>query len=175
MDLQIFEARYLDMVSRCFKQSRNFAVVSLESGSESAPGDMRFNALGCEAQIIDWQQRDNGLLGIRVQGRRRLRVTSAEVAADGLVSGLVDWQPEQSDQPLEAEHDDLLTLHQALMQHPMSAGLGLPEIADSQQRLGYQLAFLLPFSLQQKARLLAIDQPEQRLAQITDWLQEMQA
>ncbi|MEB3735215.1 hypothetical protein ULF88_16675 [Halopseudomonas pachastrellae] len=70
LDLQIFEARYLDMVSRCFRQQQGFVVVGLESGSEVGSGNLRFGAIGCEARIIDWQQRDNGLLGIRVGGRR---------------------------------------------------------------------------------------------------------
>ena len=68
LDLQIFEARYLDMVSRCFRQQQGFVVVGLESGSEVGSGNLRFGAIGCEARIIDWQQRDNGLLGIRVLG-----------------------------------------------------------------------------------------------------------
>ena len=35
LDLQIFEARYLDMVSRCFRQQQGFVVVGLEEGSEA--------------------------------------------------------------------------------------------------------------------------------------------
>lgn len=175
MDLQIFEARYLDMLSRCFKHAERFLIVALESGPESGSGDLRFNALGCEAHIIDWQQRDNGLLGIRVEGRRRGRIQAAEVAEDGLVSGEIDWMPEQADAPLLAEHEDLVVLHQALMQHPLAEGLGLPEVAGSQQRLGYQLAFLLPFSLDQKVALLNLDHPGARLRQINEWLEIMQA
>ncbi|WP_373185096.1 LON peptidase substrate-binding domain-containing protein [Halopseudomonas sp.] len=175
IDLQIFEARYLDMLSRCFKQGESFLIVALESGPETGSGGLRFNALGCEAHIIDWQQRDNGLLGIRVEGRRRGRIESADVAEDGLVSGQISWLAEHADAPLLAEHDDLMVLHQALMQHPLAEGLGLPEVAGSQQRLSYQLAFLLPFSLDQKVALLNIDDPRTRLRQVNDWLEIMQA
>lgn len=175
IDLQIFEARYLDMLSRCFKQGESFLIVALESGPETGSGDLRFNALGCEAQIIDWQQRENGLLGIRVEGRRRGRIESADVAEDGLVSGHISWLAEQADAPLLAEHDDLMVLHEALMQHPLAQGLGLPDVAGSQQRLSYQLAFLLPFSLDQKVALLNIDDPRTRLRQVNDWLEIMQA
>ena len=35
LDLQLFEARYLDMVSRCFKAGEGFVVVALEKGPES--------------------------------------------------------------------------------------------------------------------------------------------
>lgn len=175
LDLQIFEARYLDMVSRCFKRDEGFIVVPLESGPEAGSGNLRFNALGCEAKIIDWQQRDNGLLGIRVTGLRRTQVSDVRVASDGLVEADAQWVEEAPDQPLDAAHADLLALRDSLMQHPMAASLGLPPINDSQQRLGYQLAFLLPFSIEQKAALLAAHDPASRLEQIAEWLQAMQS
>ncbi|SDR83722.1 hypothetical protein SAMN05216421_0419 [Halopseudomonas xinjiangensis] len=175
LDLQIFEARYLDMISRCFKREEGFVVVPLESGPEAGSGNLRFNALGCEARIIDWQQRDNGLLGIRVQGSRRVRISDVSVADDGLIEAQTSWVDEAADQPLGAAQADLLALRDSLMQHPMAASLGLPPVEDSQQRLGYQLAFLLPFSLEQKTELLATDAPERRLELIGDWLQAMQS
>lgn len=175
LDLQIFEARYLDMVSRCFKRDEGFVVVPLESGPEAGSGNLRFTALGCEAKIIDWQQRDNGLLGIRVTGLRRVQVSDVSVANDGLVEADAEWIEEALDRPLEAPHADLLALRDSLMQHPMAASLGLPSIDDSQQRLGYQLAFLLPFSIEQKAALLAAHDPASRLEQIAEWLQAMQS
>ncbi|PKM31854.1 MAG: ATP-dependent protease [Gammaproteobacteria bacterium HGW-Gammaproteobacteria-11] len=175
MDLQIFEARYLDMVSRSFKQGEDFLIVPLDTGPEVGNGDLRFSAIGCEALIVDWQQRDNGLLGIRVKGGRRARIRAAEVAADGLVRGVPDWLPEAPDAPLDDQHDDLMTLHGTLMEHPLAEGLGLPPVAGSQQRLGYQLAFLLPFDLDQKVALLATDSAALRLELINDWLEQMQA
>lgn len=175
MDLQIFEARYLDMVSRCFKRDETFLIMPLESGPESGLGDLRFAAMGCEAQIVDWQQRDNGFLGLRIEGRRRGQVSVVEVAADGLVSAQVQWIEEPPDQVLAVEHEDLRALHAALLDHPIAQGLGLPALADSQQQLGYELAFLLPFSLDQKAILLATESPGARLQQISEWLELMQA
>lgn len=175
MDLQIFEARYLDMVSRSFKQNETFLIMPLESGPEAGTGDLRFAATGCEAAIVDWQQRDNGLLGIRVEGRRRGRVSEVDVAADGLVNASVVWLEEQPDEVLLAEHEDLRALHAALLDHPIAEGLGLPTLGDSQQQLSYELAFLLPFSLDQKAVLLTIESPDARLQQISEWLELMQA
>ncbi|SDS22989.1 hypothetical protein SAMN05216271_1449 [Halopseudomonas sabulinigri] len=175
LDLQLFEARYLDMVSRCFKAGEGFVVVALEKGPESGTGDLRFSALGCEAQIVDFQQRDNGLLGIRVLGGRRAQVSDVEVAADGLVLAQVQWRAEAEDDNLVVAHDELETLHAALLEHPLASGLGLPPIGRSQQALAYQLAYLLPFSLDQKTHLLALDHPAERLQQITEWLEVLQA
>ncbi len=175
LDLQIFEARYLDMVSRCFKQERGFFIVGLEAGPEVGSGNLKFSALGCEARIIDWQQRDNGLLGIRVLGNRRGRIQEVAVADDGLVNAEVYWLPEAADAPPGEGHVDLLALRESLLQHPLGAGLGLPEVSASQQALAYQLAYLLPFSLEQKTALLAIEDPGRRLDQIDEWLHAMQS
>jgi uncharacterized protein len=175
LDLQLFEARYLDMVSHCFKAGEGFVIVALEKGPEAGAGDLRFSALGCEAQIVDFQQRDNGLLGIRVVGGRRAQVSDVEVAADGLVVAQVAWRAEAEDGNLGAEHDELETLHAALMQHPLASGFGLPPVDRSQQALAYQLTYLLPFSLDQKTHLLSLDQPAERLQQISEWLEVLQA
>lgn len=175
LDLQLFEARYLDMVSRCFKAGQGFVVVALEKGPEAGTGDLRFSALGCEAQIVDFQQRDNGLLGIRVTGARRAHVSEVEVAGDGLVVAHASWREEVADQPLASEHEELESLHATLLEHPLASGLGLPPIGNSQQALAYQLTYLLPFSLDQKTLLLGLDQPEERLQQISDWLEVLQA
>jgi len=175
LDLQIFEARYLDMVSQCFKREQGFVVVGLEAGPEAGSGNLRFSAVGCEARIIDWQQRENGLLGIRVLGGRRGRARDIEVAADGLVTAQIDWLQEAPDAPPSEAHADLMALRESLLQHPLGAGLGLPDVATSQQALAYQLAYLLPFSLEQKTALLTIEEPERRLAQIDEWLHAMQS
>ena len=66
LDLQIFEARYLDMLSRCLRQGSDFGVVCILEGREVGEAARRFADIGCAAGIRDWQQRPNGLLVIRV-------------------------------------------------------------------------------------------------------------
>jgi hypothetical protein len=60
LDLQIFEARYLDMISRCMKQGEGFGVVCIVEGQEVGEAAEHFSAIGCEARICDFQQRPNG-------------------------------------------------------------------------------------------------------------------
>ena len=84
LDLQIFEARYLDMISRCMKQGSGFGVVCIIEGAEVGDAASHFAAIGCEARVCDFQQRPNGLLGIRVEGGRRFRVERAQVLPDQL-------------------------------------------------------------------------------------------
>lgn len=174
LDLQIFEARYLDMVSACMRRGEGFGVVVLLEGREVGEAARRFSTLGCEALIRDFQQRPNGLLGIRVEGGRRLRVGEVGVQADQLTLAEVNWLDEAEDAPLLAEHADLAALLSALAEHPLVAGLGMGGVVAGQQALANQLAYLLPFSIEQKLQLLQLDAPLQRLELIQYLLDRMQ-
>ena len=174
LDLQIFEARYLDMVSACMRRGEGFGVVALLEGREVGEAARRFSTLGCEALIRDFQQRPNGLLGIRVEGGRRLRVGEVGVQADQLTLAEVGWLDEVEDAPLLAEHADLAALLSALAEHPLVAGLSMGGVVAGQQALANQLAYLLPFSIEQKLQLLQLDAPLQRLELIQHLLDRMQ-
>ncbi|MDX5371476.1 MAG: LON peptidase substrate-binding domain-containing protein [Pseudomonadaceae bacterium] len=174
LDLQIFEARYLDMISACMKRGEGFGVVGILEGQEVGEAAGRFSALGCEALIRDFQQRPNGLLGIRVEGARRFRVGKAVVQPNQLTLAEVDWLDEADDAPLQAEHADLAALLGALAEHPLVAALGMGGAVGGQQALANQLAYLLPFAIEQKLQLLALDSPLQRLRLLQSFLDRLQ-
>ncbi|PYC20175.1 ATP-dependent protease [Aquipseudomonas alcaligenes] len=174
LDLQIFEARYLDMVSACMRRGEGFGVVGILEGQEAGEAARRFSALGCEALIRDFQQRPNGLLGIRVEGGRRFRVGRVEVQPNQLTLAEVDWLDEAADAPLLAEHADLAALLGALAEHPLVAGLGMGGVVAGQQALANQLAYLLPFAVEQKLQVLLQDEPLRRLELIQSFLDQLQ-
>ncbi|CAI8699140.1 MULTISPECIES: LON peptidase substrate-binding domain-containing protein [Pseudomonas] len=174
LDLQLFEARYLDMISRCMKKGESFGVVCILDGKEVGMAPDGYALIGCEALIRDFKQQDNGLLGIRVEGGRRFRVRDAGVQKDQLLVAEVQWLEELPDQALEEEDADLLALLQALAEHPMVASLDMDTHADGQQALGNQLAYLLPFTEADKIDLLQLDDPQQRLDAIQMLLDELQ-
>ena len=174
LDLQIFEARYLDMIGRCMKQGEGFGVVCITEGSEVGDVPEGFSQIGCEALVTDFQQQDNGLLGIRVVGGRRFRVIDAETQRDNLLLAEVEWLEDPQEQPLQEEDDDLVALLAALAEHPMVAALNMGLTASGQQSLANQLAYLLPFAEEDKIELLEIDDAEERLDAIQDLLDEMQ-
>ena len=86
LDLQIFEARYLDMIGRCMKRGEGFGVVCILEGEQVGKAPPVVASIGCEAVIRDFVQQDNGLLGIRVEGVRRFNLESTEVQKDQLLS-----------------------------------------------------------------------------------------
>ncbi|WP_333984578.1 LON peptidase substrate-binding domain-containing protein [Ectopseudomonas khazarica] len=174
LDLQVFEARYLDMISRCMKQGSGFGVVCIVEGEEVGEAASRFAAIGCEALVRDFQQRTNGLLGIRVEGGRRFRVERAQILPDQLTVAEVHWLEEQPDSPLHGEHADLAALHAALAEHPLVAGLEMAGVVSGQQQLANQLAYLLPLEPGQKLQLLQLDDPGLRLEQLHAMLELLQ-
>ncbi|HEX8542254.1 MAG TPA: LON peptidase substrate-binding domain-containing protein [Pseudomonas sp.] len=174
LDLQLFEARYLDMISRCMKQGEGFGVVCITEGKEVGETPAGYSLIGCEALVRDFQQQDNGLLGIRVEGGRRFRVLSTETQRDQLLLAQVQWLDEPQERPLQEEDADLVALLAALAEHPMVAALNMGLTASGQQSLANQLAYLLPFTEEDKIELLEIDDAEERLDAIQDLLDEMQ-
>jgi uncharacterized protein len=174
LDLQIFEARYLDMIGRCMKQGTGFGVVCIVEGEQVGKAPPVVASIGCEAMIRDFVQQDNGLLGIRVEGVRRFELSQTEVQKDQLLVGEVNWLAEQPDSPLTEHDDDLLALLVALGEHPMVEALDMPRDVDGRQALANQLAYLLPFVEEDKLDLLAIGSPAQRLEEIQKLLERIQ-
>ncbi|WNF47558.1 LON peptidase substrate-binding domain-containing protein [Pseudomonas sp. SG20056] len=174
LDLQIFEARYLDMISRCMKQGQGFGVVCIIDGAEVGEAAGQFSAIGCEALIRDFEQRPNGLLGIRVEGGRRFRVQRAQVLPDQLTLAEVEWLDEQPEQPLDAEHADLVALLGALSAHPLVASLGMSSEPAGQEALANQLAYLLPLDAEQKLQLLETPEVQLRLELLQQLLELLQ-
>ena len=174
LDLQIFEARYLDMIARCMKQGTGFGVVCILEGGEVGEAPQDIARIGCEALIRDFQQQDNGLLGIRVEGGRRFEVLGTELQRDQLLLAQVEWLDDAPEQPLQEEDQDLLALLKALAEHPMVAALNMNTEVAGQQSLSNQLAYLLPFAEADKIELLQVNDPQQRLDGIQVLLDEIQ-
>lgn len=174
LDLQIFEARYLDMVSSCLKAGHGFGVVRIIEGNEVGLAASEYATTGCEALIRDWQQQPNGLLGIRVEGGRRFDVQSAEVQRDQLTVADIIWRSEGEELPIGEEHLELAILLEALGQHPMVKALGMTGPVHGQRSLAHQLAYLLPFQPEQKIELLQLDDPKLQLERVQRWLEKLQ-
>lgn len=174
LDLQLFEPRYLSMLSRCLKQGTGFGVVTILQGQEVGEAPLHFAEIGCEARIIDWQQQPNGMLGIRVEGARRFRVEHAQVQADQLSVADVIWLPEPAELALTPAQDDLQALLLALAEHPRITAMGLDGVVSGQLQLANQLGYLLPFNGLQKLELLSVAEPQACLQLIQRWLDQLQ-
>src|SRR5262252_1411285 len=83
LPLRIFEPRYLDMVKRCMREGSTFGVVLIRSGGETQSSAATYD-VGTLAQIVDFDQLPDGLLGITTRGTERFRADQKRVLDDGL-------------------------------------------------------------------------------------------
>ncbi|GGX69527.1 LON peptidase substrate-binding domain-containing protein [Saccharospirillum salsuginis] len=151
LPLQIFEPRYLMMVSRCTRENEGFVVTLAEPRGGQAQ-------CGCYGKIIDFGQLDNGLLGITVEGLSRVRVTDPERDATGLWWGRIETLPEstsnrQEEQACLLRYQPLLD---ALMEHPYLSSQA-SDTLDSPRGGIHQLMVWLPLDTDIKEALLAED------------------
>jgi len=164
LGLRVFEPRYLDLVRDCGRSGDGFGVCLILEGQE-AGAVATTAAFGTEARIEDFGTGDDGLLTLRVRGRRRFHVQRTRVRDNGLIVASVDWRDPDPDDDLRPEHAVLaLVLKHILEQvdgeHVMSVQL------DDAAWVGWRLIELLPLSDRQRQALLQEDDPHARLDQI---------
>ena len=177
LDLRIFERRYLDMVRDCGRQGSGFGVCLLVDGDEvGAPATPA--AYGTEAVIEDFGTTPDGLLSLRVRGRRRFHASATRVRDNGLLVAQVKWCEGAASTPLRPQHAALATLLAELLdriggEHPGlgHAGANLRQLEEADW-VGWRLAELLPLSDEQRLALLQQDDPHQRLDQLLEWMDE---
>ena len=90
LELKIFEARYLDLVSRCLREQAPFGVVALRAGSEarSAAGEpVQLYEVGTLAELIEVDSPEANILLVRCRGTRRFSLGATRQEADGLWVG----------------------------------------------------------------------------------------
>ena len=164
LQLRVFEPRYLDLVRECSRAQRPFGVNLIlqgrEVGAPAAPA-----AVGTLARIRDFYTLRDGLLGILAEGEARFRVTRTRVRGDGQVRADVALWPDEPARALPPEHGLLATLLDRLLT-AFAADQPLPFEApqlDDAAWVGMRLSELLPLSLEERQRMLEIDDPLQRL------------
>jgi uncharacterized protein len=179
MRLRIFERRYLDMVRECARGDRGFGICQILEGHEA--GLPAVPALiGTHARIIDFHTGDDGLLGLAIEGDRRFRVTRTRANDNGLLHGEVGWLPDEPVQTVPVEFALLQTILERLIESmPGDSGAarwqGVPRSHyDDAGWVGFRLAELLPLNPGEHQRMLEIDEPLRRLAELQDILPRFQ-
>ncbi len=171
LPLRIFEPRYVDMIGRCMREQQGFGVVLIRTGQEArlaADADQPdCFGVGTEAQIIDFNQADNGMLGIVVEGRRKFRVHGTREQADHLLIGEVEFLPEETAGELLPEHDTLVEVLRELTRHPLVQRLNLEVDFEEARSVSLRLAELLPIEPEIKQALLQMRWPRERLTELS--------
>jgi Lon protease-like protein len=170
LPLKIFEARYLDLVSRCLRTGQPFGVVCLTEGREAggARGANRFAPEGTLAHIAQADSPQTGILLIRCIGGMRFELREqATQAADGLWCApavtVEDDTPTAIPAELEASAQELARVARLLADKGGSP-LGEPWLLDDAGWVANRWCEMLPIPLSVRQQLLMEPLPLKRLA-----------
>ncbi|MDH3418514.1 MAG: LON peptidase substrate-binding domain-containing protein [Gammaproteobacteria bacterium] len=169
--LRVFEPRYLSMVSRCMREEHGFGVVLIEKGSEA--GSAEFATTGTLADIVDWHQGSDGLLGLTAEGRERFRVTGYEQQADGLYVGTIQMLAPEPRESLTENFSGLSNLLKGLLEEVGEPYDRMPKDFDDASWVGYRLAEILPLPVSLKQSLLELDDARRRLERLEPHVAEL--
>ena len=170
LPLRIFEPRYVDLVGRCVREQQSFGIIGIQSGQEAGPVPEIYS-VGTEVRIIDFDQGNDGLLNIVVQGEQRFRVDSTRVRDDNLLTAAVTPIPTLEPPPPGTSWPHLDAVFAQLSQHPELADK--VSAAETALDKAYQLLPWLPLANADKVALLSADDAVSMLSKLDKYLDEM--
>ena len=171
--LQLFEPRYIDMLTRCLKEDRGFVVVLLREGLETKK-EAAFYDIGTYVRIIDFQQLENGLLGITVEGEGKVSVVRSWQAPDGLNLGDVECLMDEAECEVPERYTELPSVLRALFRHPVIRDLDMKVDYQDARDVGWRLTELLPLDKQEKQRVVELQDPLARLSRLQTLLEALE-
>jgi Lon protease-like protein len=168
LELKIFETRYLDLMSLCLREQAPFGVVALKSGHEARQASERveLHEVGTLAELIDVDSAQVGILHVRCRGGTRFAVGATRQEKDGL------WRAETTaigdDPPTApaASHADIVkSLADAIATLAAQDARPFlePHRLDDAGWVANRWCEILPFPLEAKQRLMALQDPLARL------------
>jgi uncharacterized protein len=179
LDLQIFERRYIDLVTQCMRTETGFGICLLKKGKETAQvgTQQTIHRIGTYANIIDWDQLPNSLLGITVEGTAKFHIEDCWQADSGVLTANVRFSESDSVGkeaiPVDDEFSALSQLLENLESHPLVEQKNLIIDYDNLWDLGWRLAELIPIENAKKQFLLEMDDPWERIENIEQLVSEL--
>jgi len=165
LPLRIFEPRYLDMIGECMRSSAQFGVILIRGGGETGPVSAMAE-VGTSAQVVDFEQHDDGLLGILCRGGRRFRVLRREARANGLHVAQVEWLAPSARSALDAGDQPLAAvLRKVLVKMGETARFLEPDFEDANW-VSNRIAELLPIGAERQQELLEISDAAERIQRL---------
>lgn len=171
LPLKVFEARYLDMVSRCLKDEQPFGVCLIHRGQEV--GEAAEPApVGTLAHIERWDMPEAGVLHLLVRGGDRFEIESSAISGQLVTAEVRRWPPEPV-RRVPPEYLELSGFLQRLLDEYGDTLIPPPHRMDDAGWVGMRLAQLLPVASADKQRWLQEREPLARLADIAQVLENL--
>lgn len=167
LELKIFEARYLDLMSRCMRESAPFGVVGLKSGREvKGAGGVELFEVGTTAELIDVDSASTGILLVRCRGGKRFTLEATRQEPDGLWVGAVSAiDGDAAVAPSSSQADIVKSLVEAIAALAAQGARPFlePHRFDDAGWVANRWCEILPLPVEAKQRLLTLMDPVARL------------
>ncbi|MFT4713592.1 MAG: Lon protease-like protein [Candidatus Azotimanducaceae bacterium] len=178
LPLQIFEPRYLDMVKQCMKDDVGFGIVMIQEGTQilkSSEEQLPSVAFaGTYVSIVDFDQRDNGMLGIVVEGQVKFSIRDQYENSERLMMADVEFLKIEPRESLPDDKAHLGEILASLLEHEAVEALRLSVDLQDASEVGGRLTELLPIPKGLKQRLLEMRNPIARLEDLDKLILKMQ-
>ena len=176
LSLKVFEPRYLDLVSRCLRQTTPFGVVCLNQGTEThTPGAarVRFELVGVLAHLEEVDAEQPSILRVRCMGGQRFRSDTAKQEEDGLWIADVTLLPNDAvGLPPPEQAATVIALTNAIesLRQQGHVPFAEPYRLDDAGWVANRWCEILPISLAAKQKLMALEDPQMRLRLVDEYL-----
>ena len=175
LQLKVFEARYLDLVSRCLREREPFGVVCIAAGAEVGRDAVSFELQGVLAHIDEVDAEGANLLRVRCHGTDRFEITGTpQRQPDGLWTADVQLVP--ADDRVAPEPEFFATV-QALQQLIASlreqqgrVPFAEPFALDDAGWVANRWCEVLPVPLAARQKLMMLPDPQARLKLVHEYL-----
>ena len=178
LDLKVFEARYLDLMSECMRSQQPFGVVCLRTGREVGAADsgMQLEDVGTVAHLEEVDAEQAGILRVRCKGGLRFRIKGAATQREnGLWEAPVqDLPPDTARQPGPAVLQTVHALGEAIrkLREQDQLPFAPPYRLDDAGWVANRWCELLPIPLPAKQKLMELDDPVIRLSLVDGFLRD---
>lgn len=175
LPLQIFEQRYLRLIKTCMRDNHGFVVILISAGKEVGDTPETYS-IGTYVEIVDWEMLENGLFGITIEAKHRVRVTNPCAQDDGLMTGEIETLRMSNGADIDSNIQiaDLVNILKQLEQHPYIEKQAMQVEYSSTQDVCNKLSQLLPVDPLVKQSLLEIDNTTEKVDRLRDLIHRIQ-
>jgi len=171
LPLQIFEPRYLDMVKNSLAREEGFCIALTKNEEKThTKGLPNLHEVATYVEIVDFNQLQNGLLGITVKGLNKVKILDRWKQDDELLlaktSKLKELGEDLSGDPT---YKGIWSMLIEISDHPEVKKLNLEIDLKNAINVGYILGSLLPLTPTEKQTMLELEGSTEKL----DYLQSV--
>lgn len=162
LPLRIFEPRYVGLVRDCMRNGHGFGVTPIRQGGEAgAPAEP--HDLGTLAEIVDFDQGQDGLLHIACRGVYRFRLLDHVVTREGLLVGRIEPVEDEPPTPLPEKNRQLKTVLQKVLELESASTRQVVTVPTDSAGIVYRLMERLPVPWPLKLEILATSSTAKQL------------